>query len=110
MNNPSFNHGLTPAHLTVIRDILSPWANVIERVAVFGSRATGRYKTYSDIDLVIYGHGIEQKTIDRLWTLFSESSLPYKVDIVAYELINEAPFKAHIDQFNQTLFSAEDLS
>jgi len=100
----SSSHGLTLKELQIIQEILRPYGNLIERVALFGSRATGHYKEYSDIDLVLYGEGLTQKVIDRLWTLFSESSLIYKVDLVAYNLITHSSFKAHIDRCNQTLF------
>lgn len=80
----------------------------IDRVALFGSRATGKYRDNSDIDLVIYGD-IDEKIIDRLWTLLNESNLPYKVDLNAYHLIDYPPFKAHIDEFNKTLFTQSEL-
>jgi predicted nucleotidyltransferase len=101
----SFNHGLTPSDLGTIKSILSPWADAIDHVDLFGSRAKGTYKNYSDIDLVLYGDSLNQTTINRLWTLFSESALPYKVDIVAYHLVTNPAFKAHIDQYHRPLLA-----
>ena len=75
----------------------------VESVALFGSRATGTYKSYSDIDLVLYGK-LDEATLDRLWTCFQESSLPYKVDVKAYEMIHHPPLKEHIDRFARPLF------
>jgi len=103
-----FKHGLSSKHLEMIKTILQPWGAQIDRVALFGSRATGQYRDNSDIDLVIYGE-IDDKSINRLWTLFNESSLPYKVDIIAYHLIEYPPFRSHIDEVNQTLFTRADL-
>jgi predicted nucleotidyltransferase len=102
------SHGLSPETLERIRCILQPFAASIERVGLFGSRATGRMRPQSDIDLVIFGP-IDQTAIDRLWTLFSESSLEYSVDIVGYDLIVYEPLKHHIDSVEQTLFNHADL-
>jgi predicted nucleotidyltransferase len=101
-------HGLSAETLEQIRCILRPFANSIERVGIFGSRATGRMRPQSDIDLVIFGP-VDQLTIDRLWTLFSESSLEYSVDVVGYDLISYQPLKQHIDAVEQTLFRQPDL-
>jgi predicted nucleotidyltransferase len=90
------NHGLNDKQLATIRQILAPFATQIERVGLFGSRATGRYRSDSDIDMVLYGT-LDEKTVDRIITLFNESSLPMKVDIQAYHLITYPPLKAHID-------------
>ncbi len=97
------DHGLSEKQLQVIRETLEKFAPAVESVSVFGSRATGSYNSYSDIDLVLYGD-IEEETIDRLWTCFHESSLPYKVDVTAYSLVTHPPLKEHIDRFAKPLF------
>ena len=67
--------GITAAHQDLLREILATAGDRIDRVAVFGSRATGRYRPNSDLDLVLYGSA-DAADCDRLWTLFQESSLP----------------------------------
>jgi len=57
---------------------------------VFGSRATGRARPFSDLDLAIDAG--RRLTLDELATLseaFSESDLPYKVDVVDWQGIDE---------------------
>jgi predicted nucleotidyltransferase len=50
---------------------------------MFGSRATGRARRYSDLDLAIdAGRPLTLDEIGGLTEAFSESDLPYKVDIV----------------------------
>ena len=80
----------------------------IEKASLLGSKATGTYKSYSDIDLELYGN-IDEAKADRLWTCFSESLLPYKVDIYIYRHINYPPLKRRIDQQGQILFTKEQL-
>lgn len=102
------NHGLSNQQLDTITNILSQNCPNIESVSLFGSRAVGNYKPYSDIDLVLYGD-IEQLTVDRLWTLFHESSLPYKVDVQAFNLIKHPLLKRHIEGEAKTLFTKEEI-
>lgn len=103
------DHGLSPSQVQKIKSIVSQSAPEAERVALFGSRADGTYKNYSDIDLVIYGD-VDRATINRLSTLFLESNMPYKVDVTAYKLVSYPPLKQHIDDHNKTLFTQTELN
>ena len=52
-------------------------------VWVFGSRAAGRAKEFSDLDLAIVGEEpLSATTLADLKDSFTESDLPFKVDIV----------------------------
>jgi predicted nucleotidyltransferase len=99
---------VTERQRAILHKIFAPYADKIERVGVFGSRATGKARPNSDIDLVVYG-GIEQADIARLHTLFTDSLLEVTVDVVAYDQISYLPFKEHIDAVVLTLFTHEDL-
>jgi predicted nucleotidyltransferase len=101
-------HGLDDKHLSLIKGVLSAHTSAIDKVALFGSRATGAYRPQSDIDLVLYGD-IPESTVDRLWTNFQESALPYKVDVIAYQQLGSPALKRHIDQFAVPLFSHQQL-
>ena len=101
-------HGLSESQLEIIRSLLAPFAKKIERVGLFGSRANGRYRPNSDIDLVIYGV-LDEKTVDRLFTRLNESNLPMKVDVYARHLIDYPPLCDHIDAVMQPLFEQEQL-
>ena len=103
-----FDHGLSTRHLETIKRILAPYSCQINRVALFGSRATGNYRGNSDIDLVLYGD-LEEEWVDRLWTMFNESNLPFSVDVKGYELIKYGPLKSHIDQVGKLLFTQGEL-
>lgn len=100
--------GLTLFQQKILKDILKPFVNKIDMVGLFGSRATGKYRENSDIDMVIYGD-LKEDDINRLWTLFDTSLLPIKVDVQAYSLITYTPLKKHIDMVMQPLFLKEDL-
>ena len=99
---------LTQGQIDTIKKTIAPYAQGITQVGVFGSRATGKAKANSDIDLVVYG-SITEATIRRLYTLFTESSLPVKVDIVGYNLVAYPPLKRHIDGNVKILFTQRDF-
>lgn len=101
-------HGLSPHQLQIIQDILAPYAPVITRVGLFGSRALGAARPNSDIDLVLYGPVFEA-VVDRLHTLFDESGLAVTVDLLAYDRIDTPALKSHIDQVMQPLFEQAEL-
>lgn len=88
--------GLSPTQQQCVVAILETLVERVERVAVFGSRAEGRQRANSDLDLVLYGSASEADC-DRLLTLFQDSSLPFSVDVKSYERIDYAPLRAHID-------------
>ena len=57
-------------------------------VWAFGSRAGGQPKPYSDLDLAVLGDTpLSLSEHADLTDAFSESNLPYKVDIVDWHLI-----------------------
>ncbi len=91
------DHGLTGENRRIIASVLRPYCAGISKVGLFGSRATGTYRDNSDVDLVLYG-SLQEADIDRIYTLFLESMLPYGVDVKAYHLISNRRLKDHIDE------------
>ena len=73
---------LTADELSIVQHILQTIVPHYE-VWVFGSRAKGTAKPYSDLDLaVITAEPLDLQTHADLVDAFSESDLPWKVDIV----------------------------
>ena len=101
-------HGISDPELETIRAVLAECDDEITQVDLFGSRATGKHRSHSDIDLVIYG-AVREAAIDRLRTLFIESNLPVSVDILSYDGITCLPLKEHVDAVRQRLFTAQDI-
>lgn len=67
-------------------------------VYVFGSRATGNAKRFSDIDLAFVGKNpLPMPVLTRLTHDFSESDLPFRVDIVDWQTASES-FRAIMKQ------------
>lgn len=102
------DHGISDQDLETIRTVLRGSPEAIEEVALFGSRATGRHRRNSDIDLVVYGP-VTPATIGRLRGDFEESDLPVSVDVVSYNAIQDLPLRRHMDTVRRPLFTAEEL-
>jgi predicted nucleotidyltransferase len=59
------------------------------QIWVFGSRATGRARRYSDLDLTIdAGRRLSLDELAELTEAFSDSDLPYKVDLIDWHNID----------------------
>lgn len=95
------NHQRPPIEITleqwkIVQAILE--RNVPEHaVWAFGSRVTGRSRKYSDLDLAIMSQ--EPLGIRKLASLaedFSESDLPWKVDVIDWATTS-ASFRTMID-------------
>lgn len=66
----------------IVQDVLHTYVPQYE-VWVFGSRARRTAKKYSDLDLaIITDKPLDLETSAALSDAFSESDLPYKVDVV----------------------------
>jgi uncharacterized protein len=103
------DHGLTSAQVAVLRQTLAAFGERIEAVGLFGSRATGRHRDNSDIDLVLYGP-VTQRDLDRIWSDFDDSALSVPVDVVAYDLLETAALRRHIDTVMLPLFGKAELT
>lgn len=68
----------------------------IQRAVLYGSRAIGTARPGSDIDIVVEGPGISLETILRLRSLLRQSSIPYVVDVLAWDQIRDPAVRDHI--------------
>lgn len=80
---------ISPDDFTTVKSILAKYVPNYE-VWAFGSRVRGNARKYSDLDLAI----ICEQTLNfdiyaNLKDAFSESDLPFKVDIVDWASIDE---------------------
>ena len=88
---------LSDDQLSEVKSILNTL--IPERsVWVFGSRANGKARLFSDLDIAIFGdHPLSLDKLALLREAFDESDLPYKVDIVDYLTISKE-FQKIIDE------------
>ena len=59
-------------------------------VFIFGSRATGKAKKYSDYDIGILGtKSVPLNILAKINEALEESNLPYRVDVVDFSLVSK---------------------
>ena len=76
----------------------------IKEIILFGSRAKGNWSPGSDIDISIKGNELNLDDILKATLSIEELSIPYKIDLVIYNRINEPELKKHIDRIGISLF------
>ena len=77
----------------------------IDKAIVFGSRAKGNYKEGSDIDITIKGQSLDFDDTLSLLRKIDDLNIPYKIDLINYDTINEPDLKDHIDRVGIELYS-----
>lgn len=81
---------LPEEHRRLVLDILRAHLPQGAKTWMFGSRATGRARRYSDLDLAIDGG--RRLTFDEMAGLaeaFSDSDLPYRVDVLDWRALDD---------------------
>jgi len=76
----------------------------VEQIILFGSRAMNRHQSSSDIDLALKGVQLNFSNILQLKSAIDDLMLPYKVDLVIYETIQNKDLKEHIDRIGIVLW------
>lgn len=88
---------LSQAELAIVRDILRTHLTPATQAWVFGSRATATARRYSDLDLALQGDKpLTPDVLGNVAEAFSESDLPYKVDIIDLRAVDPA-FRAIVE-------------
>lgn len=93
---------MTPQERAIVLRILNEIVPDRE-VRAFGSRVTGKAKPFSDLDLAIVGdEPLPLKTRAQLEEAFSESELPWKVDVLDWNLA-EVEFQKIIQESGENI-------
>ncbi|MFA6099829.1 MAG: nucleotidyltransferase domain-containing protein [Patescibacteria group bacterium] len=88
---------LRPDELTIVLEIIKKHIPQ-ERVAAFGSRANGKARKTSDLDLaVMTAKPLPTGVLTAKKDAFSESRLPFRVDILDWSVIGDE-FKKTIEK------------
>lgn len=94
--------GLSEGAYNKIAKLLNQFPE-FEKVQIFGSRALGTFREGSDIDLVVFGGHISREALRRFKIFYDDLNLPYQMDLIHYESIDNPALKKHIDE-NGVLF------
>ncbi|MEM6427829.1 MAG: nucleotidyltransferase domain-containing protein [Deinococcota bacterium] len=101
-------YGLSEQTLSAIQNVLRRYPDVAA-VKVFGSRATNTYTESSDIDLALLGD-ISFMRLAALETELDDLLLPYKIDVVRYNYIDDAAFCDAIERDSKLFYERESVA
>jgi predicted nucleotidyltransferase len=96
-------YGIPSSDLDALISELRNNENILE-IILFGSRAKGTFNNGSDIDIALKGKNISLKDILDALAETEKLLLPYKLDLVLYDRINEPGLIDHIDRVGVVLF------
>lgn len=89
--------GLSEATVERICNVFSQHQH-IEKAVLYGSRAKGNYKTGSDIDLTLYGLGLDFNQLNVIASELDDLLLPYTIDLSIFEKLQHTELLEHIER------------
>ena len=95
--------GLTSEQIDVLVRIFIKYPE-IKVVKLYGSRAKGNFNSRSDVDLVVFGEGIDRFLLSNMLLDLDDSNLPYSVDLQNYSEIKNRALIDHIDRVGIPIF------
>ena len=97
---------LASHELDLIRGVFSRHPEIRD-VRLFGSRAKGTHAANSDIDLSICGE-INALQTEALTSELDELPLPYRFDVLAFDLLKSEPLREHIERVGIVIYPMRD--
>lgn len=96
-------YGLKDIELAKLNEVFA--ANErIERVVLYGSRAKGNYKPFSDVDITLEGDELTHTDLSRLSLAIDDLLLPYQFDISIFHTLNNEALIDHIRRMGITIY------
>jgi predicted nucleotidyltransferase len=98
--------GLPETAITAIQQVLAAHTEV-EQAILYGSRALGRQRPASDIDLTLIGSGISATALARIDADLDDLLLPWVIDLSCLASITHPALLAHIERVGQVLYQRQ---
>lgn len=88
------------------KSIFGVFSNIpnIEKAILFGSRAKGAYKSFSDIDIALVGDALCLDDLVKVKNNVDDLLLPYEFDFCIYKNLKSSELKSHIDRRGVELY------
>jgi predicted nucleotidyltransferase len=80
----------------------------VEAAILYGSRALGRHRPASDIDLTLLGPAISAAVLARVDADLDDLLLPWIIDLSAYSAIRHPALLDHIQRAGVALYRRSD--
>ena len=92
----------------VLRQISGVVGNhpAVVSAAIFGSRAKGNHKKYSDIDICLYGP-VSPEEAERIRSELLELDVIYNFDVATFDSIENLELRGHITRCGVEFYNKE---
>jgi len=97
------NTGLDQQAISKINDVFRSFPEINE-VILYGSRAMGNFKPYSDIDLTLKGKNLDLSIQQKIETQLDDLLLPYKIDLSIFHQIQNQDLVDHISRVGKKFY------
>lgn len=100
-------HGLSRSTVERIQDVLAHFPQVA-RAVLFGSRAKGAARPGSDIDLALYGEGLDWRVLGRIEDELDDLLLPYNFSLLHHDARTDSEVAAHLARVGLPFYQQEE--
>jgi len=77
----------------------------IHKATVFGSRAKGNYRPYSDVDIALYGE-VDTTDAERIICELDELPTAYTFDVTVYSAVQNSALREHISRVGVVIYDS----
>jgi predicted nucleotidyltransferase len=102
-------YGLTDLDLSKLHHVFSHCAG-IEKVVLYGSRAKGNYKPFSDVDITLIGKNLDHFKRNQLSMEIDDLLLPYQFDISIFSSLSNPELIEHIERVGVTIYQKKCIN
>ena len=78
--------GLSAQIVDSLRAVFAQFPS-IQQVLIYGSRASGKFRSGSDIDLAVIAPTMSEQDFARLWNRLDDLPILFRLDVVDFEAI-----------------------
>ena len=80
----------------------------VDKAVIYGSRAKGNYKPFSDVDISLVGKSLSYSDLLRLHSIIDDLLLPYEIDLNIFDLIQNENLKEHILRCGRVIYESRN--
>ena len=97
-------YGLKDTELEKLRKVFVA-NDRVECVVLYGSRAKGNYKPFSDVDITLKGESLTRKDLNRISLAIDDLLLPYQFDVSIFHTLKNKELIEHVERVGIVIYT-----
>lgn len=102
-------YGLKEEQWDMLRNVFAKNPR-IEKVILYGSRAKGTYKPFSDVDITLVGNELSMNDLSDTINAIDDLLLPYMFDVSLYQNLKSPELLDHISRRGVIIYQSSGRS